>query len=120
MAYVLPLKVLVFLIVCGVCLASNPDLPSDLEKEWADFKIKYNKHYPNKTEEEFRKAVFAKNLKKVREHNAKYNPKDPNAPHFKMGINKFGKFWFKLEVLKLINVLNLIIIDRLSLLTLLS
>ncbi|CAD7086711.1 unnamed protein product [Hermetia illucens] len=55
-----------------------------LDEEWENFKTKFNKRYKNAEEEEYRKGIFAKSLKKIQEHNKKY---DAGEVSFKQGIN---------------------------------
>ncbi|XP_055387370.1 cathepsin J-like isoform X2 [Condylostylus longicornis] len=68
------------LITINLCL-------SDLESEWKNFKLKYNKNYKNPKEDELRKNLFANSLKLVREHNSKLKL---GENYFEIEINKFS------------------------------
>merc|ERR1712145_10821 len=58
-----------------------------LESEWASFKGKHQKNYVSQQEHNYRKAVFADNLKTIAKHNAE----EALGLHtFTMGVNKFA------------------------------
>ena len=93
MAYLLCLRLSAFLIVVGGCLSALPESSLTPEEQWTAFKIEFNKIYPNQAEHDRRKLIFFKTLAKIEYHNTKlYNVSDPNAPHFTLAINDFGKF----------------------------
>ncbi|ENY62783.1 cysteine protease, putative, partial [Entamoeba histolytica HM-1:IMSS-A] len=62
---------------------SSFNLNEDPVKLFEQFKQEYKKEYVNLVEELRRKAVFIKNVKMMREHNAKESS-------YTMGINKFA------------------------------
>ncbi|EZA62330.1 Cathepsin L [Ooceraea biroi] len=49
--------------------------------------MRQRKLYPSKTEEDFRKKIFTVNMKRIQEHNDKY---ERNEVSFKLDINKYG------------------------------
>jgi len=58
-----------------------------LESEWATFKGKHQKNYVSQQEHNYRKAVFADNLKKIQKHNAE----EALGLHtFTLGVNEFA------------------------------
>jgi len=58
-----------------------------LHEQWADFKVKHGKTYQNIVEEKLRFENFQQTLKKIEEHNAKYQA---GLTTFWMGVNKFS------------------------------
>ncbi|CAH1100334.1 unnamed protein product [Psylliodes chrysocephalus] len=55
--------------------------------EWTHFKKTHGKFYKNSVEESFRFSVFQSNLRRIEEHNAKF---EQGLSSFKMGMNMFG------------------------------
>lgn len=51
------------------------------------FQTKFNKSYPDAKEEAKRKAIFEATLKRVKEHNKKY---DAGQESYSLGINHFA------------------------------
>lgn len=83
-----------FAITCTVlvCLAIGAQAASmideQLEQEWSKFKETYNKQYRSVAEEEFRKQIFADNLKIINEHNSlKYGR---GLSTYRLGVNNFA------------------------------
>lgn len=70
---------LFFFTILTVSLASN-----DIEQKWNEFKIVHKKLYGSSIEEQKRYLIFSKNVKKIEEHNEKY---DKGLSTYKMGIN---------------------------------
>ena len=91
MGYFLWLRLFALLVVAGGHLAALPQPSSSLEAQWTAFKSEFNKTYPNPAENDRRKLIFLQNLAEIEQHNAEYNLSDPNAPHYKLGINQFCK-----------------------------
>merc|ERR1711997_333024 len=59
----------------------------DLDSEWEDFKYQYEKQYLSQEEHEVRKAIFAKNLILIAQHNAE----EALGLHtFTLGVNEFA------------------------------
>jgi len=59
----------------------------NLDDEWHNFKVTYEKEYEDEEEETLRKKVFMDNHKFVQEHNAKYQNGEVT---YEVGINKFA------------------------------
>lgn len=90
MAYLFGLGLLAFLVVTGGRLSALSEPSLSPEEQWAAFKKEYNKTYPNQAEHDHRKQIFLEDLAFIEDHNTKqYNLSDPNAPHYKLGINKY-------------------------------
>lgn len=102
MAFLLCLRLFVFLVVTGGRLAVLPEPSLSLEDEWTAFKVEFNKTYPSQAEHDRRKLILLETLAVIKKHNAEYNLSDPNAPHFKMGLNEFCKFFLIDRLFKLL------------------
>nr|XP_023021654.1 trophozoite cysteine proteinase [Leptinotarsa decemlineata] len=76
------LRILVFLCVVAFAMAQ---LLSD-EEEWNKFKSKHEKSYESSSEEARRFEIFKENLKKIREHNKRY---DAGKESYYQGVNQF-------------------------------
>ena len=85
-------KILAFLIVMVGRLDAFSVPSSSLEEQWSEFKMKFNRTYLTKIEHDRRKLIFSETLAKITEHNANYDLSNPNATHFKLKLNEFGKF----------------------------
>ncbi|KAG5867085.1 hypothetical protein JTB14_026116 [Gonioctena quinquepunctata] len=75
------IAVLLFIVI-SIAMAEQ----LSVEEQWTSFKSTHNKNYENGDEEASRRAIFEDNLKKIEEHNKKY---DAGEVTWKMGINKF-------------------------------
>jgi len=74
-----------FLVVLSaLCVAINA--LSD-HAAWSDFKLTHKKGYQNKLEEQLRFQVFQDNLKRIEEHNAKYNNGEVS---YYLAVNQFA------------------------------
>ncbi|XP_015836749.1 uncharacterized protein LOC660428 [Tribolium castaneum] len=60
------MKVLTLLVVLHTSDAFS------LNKEWENFKRKYERRYPNLEEENFRRAIFEKTFQEIKHHNERY------------------------------------------------
>ncbi|CAG9858172.1 unnamed protein product [Phyllotreta striolata] len=58
-----------------------------LNEQWAGFKVKHSKVYKNIAEEKLRFGIFQETLKKIEEHNAKY---EAGLSSYWMGVNQFS------------------------------
>jgi len=74
-----------FFAVLAVVLAATQAL--DLDTEWEKFKLKYNKNLLTADEHDYRKNIFANNLKFIEKHNAEHAR---GLKTFTVGINKFA------------------------------
>jgi len=74
-----------FFAVLAVVLAATQAL--DLDTEWEKFKTKYNKNLLTGDEHDYRKSIFANNLKFIEKHNAQHAR---GLKTFTVGINKFA------------------------------
>merc|ERR1712165_27945 len=73
------------LFILVLALASSQAF--DLDTEWEDFKYQYEKQYLSQEEHEVRKAIFAKNLILIAQHNAE----EALGLHtFTLGVNEFA------------------------------
>lgn len=69
---------------------TNSDSKEDslsVEDQWAKFKVDYNRTYKTAEEEAKRFDVFKENLKKVEEHNKKF---EAGETTYTLGINDFS------------------------------
>ncbi|XP_053205504.1 procathepsin L-like [Panonychus citri] len=64
---------------------------ANFQSEFASFKAKHNKNYAHPKEESYRYQVFAKNLKKINEHNDRHAK---GLETYSMGINAFTDMTF--------------------------
>ncbi|CAH1100333.1 unnamed protein product [Psylliodes chrysocephalus] len=74
-------SVSIFLAILAIASALND------HEEWMHFKQNHGKMYKDRVEENFRFSVFQDNLRKIEEHNEKF---DQGLSTFKMGMNLFG------------------------------
>ncbi|CAD7079900.1 unnamed protein product [Hermetia illucens] len=82
------MKLVIFLgLLVVVQIVSSSEELGSLEQEWPKFKTKFNKSYPDAKEEAKRKAIFEATLKRVKEHNKKY---DAGQESYSLGINHFA------------------------------
>ncbi|XP_057658153.1 procathepsin L-like [Diorhabda carinulata] len=86
-----------FLILLFVIYAVVADQDND---KWSEFKNKYDKHYTNVVEETLRFNVFKDNLRKIDEHNKKF---EAGLSTFKMKVTQFtdltaGEFQDRLKL----------------------
>ncbi|CAG9854682.1 unnamed protein product [Phyllotreta striolata] len=72
------------IIFVAVILAVNA---LTLKDQWTNFKIEHGKVYKNLAEEKLRFNIFQQTLKKIEEHNKKYNA---GLSTYWMGINQFS------------------------------
>ena len=63
-----------------------------IDKEWNDFKLKFQREFQNVSHELQRKLVFESNLGIIENHNILY---DKGLSGYKMGINKFADLTFE-------------------------
>ncbi|CAH1098968.1 unnamed protein product [Psylliodes chrysocephalus] len=56
-------------------------------EEWTHFKKNHGKFYRNSVEETYRFSVYQANLRRIEEHNVKF---EQGLSTFRMGMNKFG------------------------------
>ena len=91
MVYLLWLRLFALLVVTGGRLAALPEPHLSHEAQWTAFKTEFNKTYPSPAEHDQRKLIFLQNLAEIEQHNSEYNLSNPNAPHYKLGINEFCK-----------------------------
>nr|XP_018904484.1 PREDICTED: cathepsin L1-like isoform X1 [Bemisia tabaci]XP_018904485.1 PREDICTED: cathepsin L1-like isoform X1 [Bemisia tabaci]XP_018904486.1 PREDICTED: cathepsin L1-like isoform X1 [Bemisia tabaci] len=61
----------------------------NLETEFMNFKINFNKSYSTVDEEKLRMEIFKQNLMKIEEHNERYRR---NETTFEMAMNHFGDY----------------------------
>jgi len=80
------MKVFLLLVLALATVALSQPV-ENLDDEWHNFKITYEKEYEDEEEETLRKKVFMDNHKFVQEHNAKYQNGEVT---YKVGINKFA------------------------------
>ncbi|CAG9854680.1 unnamed protein product [Phyllotreta striolata] len=73
-----------FIVLAATILAVSA---LSLHEQWADFKVKHGKSYKNIAEETARFEIFQQTLKKIEEHNAKY---EAGLSSFWMGVTKFS------------------------------
>ncbi|CAG9854679.1 unnamed protein product [Phyllotreta striolata] len=73
-----------FIVLAATILAVSA---LSLHEQWADFKVKHGKSYKNIAEETARFEIFQQTLKKIEEHNAKY---EAGLSSFWMGVTKFA------------------------------
>ncbi|KAF2885260.1 hypothetical protein ILUMI_20926 [Ignelater luminosus] len=61
--------------IVAALFAINCALPisEEEEKQWNNFKLKYNRTYATVEEEHLRQKIFVENLKEIKEHNEKYD-----------------------------------------------
>ncbi|XP_045193221.2 procathepsin L-like [Mercenaria mercenaria] len=59
----------------------------EIDKEWFTFKVKFNRTYDTRTEENYRYTVFTENLKSILVHNMEA---DKGRYTFWLGINQFS------------------------------
>ncbi|XP_014278886.1 digestive cysteine proteinase 2 isoform X2 [Halyomorpha halys] len=75
------MKIVLLLIVVAACYAfPTPD-------DWEDYKVKFNKSYPDPAEDLMRKGLFQKSQQFVEEHNKKY---EAGLVTHMVGINQFS------------------------------
>ncbi|CAH1101128.1 unnamed protein product [Psylliodes chrysocephalus] len=58
-----------------------------VQDKWKNFKVAHNKNYANQEEEDHRFGIFQENLKKIEEHNERFNKGDET---YTLGVNKFA------------------------------
>jgi cathepsin L len=58
-----------------------------LEEDWKNFKVKYDKTYKDAYEERYRKEIFVEHLQEIKVHNRLYSQ---GFKSFTMGINRFS------------------------------
>nr|CAI5832853.1 unnamed protein product [Callosobruchus analis] len=75
-------KALIFLSLVVVAMAGL-----SAEEQWKNFKSTNGKKYDNPEEEQKRFQIFQDNLKKIEEHNKKY---EAGETSWQMGINQFA------------------------------
>ncbi|XP_076255628.1 digestive cysteine proteinase 1-like [Rhynchophorus ferrugineus] len=75
------------LIVVALVLAVSASSELSVAGRWSEFKLKHTKSYQDKVEETKRFAIFQNNLKKIEEHNARY---ETGEETYQMGITKFA------------------------------
>ncbi|XP_045193222.2 cathepsin 8-like [Mercenaria mercenaria] len=59
----------------------------EIDKEWFTFKVKFNRTYDTRTEENYRYTVFTENLKSILVHNMEA---DKGRYTFWLGVNQFS------------------------------
>ncbi|CAD7088590.1 unnamed protein product [Hermetia illucens] len=68
-------------------------LPSyELEKEWNQFQLDYNRNYKSPIELRYRKDIFNKNLESIRKHNEEY---EAGLHSYMQGVNQFTDLTFE-------------------------
>ncbi|KAF7268187.1 hypothetical protein GWI33_018649 [Rhynchophorus ferrugineus] len=75
------------LIVVALVLAVSASSELSVAGRWSEFKLEHTKSYQDKVEEVKRFAIFQDNLKKIEEHNARY---ETGEETYKMSVNKFA------------------------------
>ncbi|XP_028138891.1 procathepsin L-like [Diabrotica virgifera virgifera] len=76
------MKVLIFIFLATAAVQALND-----KEEWVQFKVKNNKSYRSYVEEQTRFRIFQENLRKIENHNEKYNNGEST---FKFGVTKFA------------------------------
>lgn len=71
-------------VVTAITANTVPEDNQDVLEQWALYKIKYQRYYPDPAEENFRLNIFADNLHKVDAHNRAYARGETT---FGMGLN---------------------------------
>lgn len=79
------MKLLLILVLIVFVIAEAADLSA--EREFELFKVKHEKKYKNRTEEESRFAIFQQNLKKIADHNRLFKE---GLSSYEMGVNQFA------------------------------
>ncbi|KAG5680027.1 hypothetical protein PVAND_009560 [Polypedilum vanderplanki] len=85
MKVLIPLLVLI-LLSFEYSSARHISTPIMAQKQWEDYKLKFNKKYSDEEDPE-RFAIFTETLKQIEEHNEKYNKGEVS---FSMGVNQFA------------------------------
>ncbi|CAD7088592.1 unnamed protein product [Hermetia illucens] len=68
-------------------------LPSyELEKEWKQFQVAYNRNYKSPAELQYRNKIFNENLLKIRKHNEEY---EAGLQSYMEGVNQFTDLTFE-------------------------
>ncbi|CAD7088589.1 unnamed protein product [Hermetia illucens] len=68
-------------------------LPSyELEREWKQFQLAYNRNYKNPAELRYRKGIFNTNLENIKKHNEEY---EAGLQSYMKGVNKFTDLTFE-------------------------
>ncbi|KAL3268647.1 hypothetical protein HHI36_007751 [Cryptolaemus montrouzieri] len=92
------MKTIILLLV--LCLAlSHAFTRQELEKQWKNFQIDFNKSYKSPVEARKRFSIFEDNMKKIEEHNIRFKNGEVS---FTKGINKFAD-WTVEEFLDYVN-----------------
>ncbi|GLV43755.1 Cysteine proteinase-1 [Carabus blaptoides fortunei] len=69
-----------------VCVTAGPLYKSNIDMEWEEFKMTYDKDYRSEIEENFRHKIFTENRYKIFEHNVRYAF---NLVDYKLGVNRY-------------------------------
>ncbi|KAF2885261.1 hypothetical protein ILUMI_20927 [Ignelater luminosus] len=78
---------LVFIVAALFAINCALPITEEQEKQWNNFKLKYNRTYATVEEEKLRQNIFAENLKEIKEHNQKY---DAGLVTFTKGVTLFS------------------------------
>uniref|UniRef100_A0A6P7GVT5 Cathepsin L-like proteinase n=1 Tax=Diabrotica virgifera virgifera TaxID=50390 RepID=A0A6P7GVT5_DIAVI len=76
------MRFLILLAVLAVAVNAT-----SIHQQWATFKVNHSKKYGHLKEEQVRFQVFSKNLRKIEEHNARYQNGEVS---FYLGVNQFA------------------------------
>uniref|UniRef100_A0AAR5PNG6 Cathepsin propeptide inhibitor domain-containing protein n=2 Tax=Dendroctonus ponderosae TaxID=77166 RepID=A0AAR5PNG6_DENPD len=79
-----------FVLIALVAVVMSAPLllePVDIQKEWTNWKTTHNKSYPTPEEEATRFKTFEENVRKITEHNKKY---EAGEVTWTQGLNHFA------------------------------
>lgn len=62
-------------------------MSAELDKEWEEYKIKFNKEYKDQEEEQKRRNLYMENKVRIEEHNKRFAAGEVT---YSMGVNAFA------------------------------